>query len=706
MSVICHPISWKSNYLLSIILSINLIFLGILGLDYLGFQVFIFRQLFGLVYLTFVPGILILKILKIDKLGTIDFILYSVGISLSFIMFVGMFINIAYPYIGILNPISIIPLLLTFNLITFLLHFLCFQERNNFSINTFNVPNYSFCNQVLFLFFILFLSIFGTYLFNYFQKNVLIIIMILLIALSVVWIGSSNVVSKKLYPIAIFIFSTSLLLHNSLISSHLLGWDIHTEYYFANHVIQESFWDFRIPSNANSMLSITMIAPIYSILLDMDLIWVFKLIYPLIFSLVPVGLYNIFKDQTDEKVAFLSVFFFISLVTFYTEMNSLSRQQIAELYLVLILLVILNKNVGNLGSSFLLVLFSISLSVSHYGISYLFISWIVIIYTYFLKNSKMSSHTTMISSNYTFLFIVFAIGWYLYTTDSSVFSAFTRNIAQIVYNLQDLLNPESSQALSLIIESRSSVLQYIYRYLHLVCQFFIAVGVLDLIWKFKDSKFNKDFALFSIVNFTILSLSIITPYLSSSLNTSRLYQISLIFLSPFFIIGSVIILTKLTQIISTIVPIFSKPTNFSIVSIFLAIFLIFNTGLIFEVADDNSSSISLNNTIDNPKFNSAEVLGAEWILKYGLDKPVYSDIYRYLLIRGYLYNLSLNIPEKYEKNLPDSYIYFGSYNIFNKEILVDHYTSGANHKYVYIESKNVINNKSLIYYNGNAQIFY
>ncbi len=66
--------------------------------------------------------------------------------------------------------------------------------------------------------------------------------------------------------IAIFTVALALLLHTSLISMHIWGWDINQELYISNLVIQNSAWDFSIYSNINAMLSIVMLVPIFSII--------------------------------------------------------------------------------------------------------------------------------------------------------------------------------------------------------------------------------------------------------------------------------------------------------------------------------------------------------------------------------------------------------------------------------------------------------
>lgn len=166
---------------------------------------------------------------------------------------------------------------------------------------------------------------------------------------------------------------------------YIWGWDTHHEYYLSNLVIANPLWNSTIPYAVNTMLSIVMFAPIVSSICNMSLTWVFKIIYPLLFSLVPLGLYRVFQKQIDDKIAFLSCFFFVSLFMFYTEMLQLARQQIAELFFVLLILLMIDKNMDKTKRAFLSIVFGVSLVVSHYGLSYIYMfclisAWLILIF--------------------------------------------------------------------------------------------------------------------------------------------------------------------------------------------------------------------------------------------------------------------------------------------------------------------------------------
>lgn len=165
----------------------------------------------------------------------------------------------------------------------------------------------------------------------------------------------------------------------------------------------------------------------------------------------------------------------------------------------------------------------------------------------------------------------------------------------------------------------------------------------------------------------ILLLGITIPFFSSSLNTSRLYQISLFFLAPFCIIGFITIF----NLIKTFLHKKWKTNNaFHFFAIFLIVFFCFNNGLFYEVTNDGPTSLSLTNLVDFPYFNQEEVSGANWLHNYGnTSLTTYSDYYNMILLNGYIgyilqYPLNLYINHT-------SYYVLGTQNILNNSIFIE-----------------------------------
>jgi uncharacterized membrane protein len=72
-------VDWEIKKLLRVFLGIQLALLGLVRLAALGFDIPMLRQIVGFIFLTFVPGIFILRI---HNIGLIENLLYSVGCPL------------------------------------------------------------------------------------------------------------------------------------------------------------------------------------------------------------------------------------------------------------------------------------------------------------------------------------------------------------------------------------------------------------------------------------------------------------------------------------------------------------------------------------------------------------------------------------------------------------------------------------------------
>lgn len=706
--------NWKPKKFFTVVISLLLFFWGAVLLDIIGLNIPIIRQLFSFICILFIPGILILRVLKLYNLGNAESFLYAVGLSLSFLMFLGLFINKIGPFLGIYHPMSPKYYVILFSTVTVILCFLCYKINTNLLELSFIDASKIFSAQTLYLLLLPLLAIIGTYLVNFYQNNILLLFVIILIVFTVLITTFYDVIPKELYPLAVFSISLSLLFHNSLISMYVTGWDIQLEYYTSNLVVLDSYWNSSLASNVNAMLSIVMLAPIFSYMTNMKLVWVFKILYPFIFSLLPVGLYEVYRKQTSDKISFLSVFFFMSLFVFYTEMLQLARQQIAEFYLVLILLLIQNQNINRMKKSFLMIIFGFSLALSHYGLSYIFMGSMILEYFFVYIYSSFSKYKNNYSMpnftvNFVILYVIFSISWYLFISSSSSIDSIVRISSHIIDNVYtEFLNPSSSEGLLLILKStHPSIFHQLGKLLHLCSQFFIFIGIISSLF-FKDEyiKFRAKSAPIDLIYFLILIAGIVIPFFASSLNTSRLYHISLIFLSPYCVIGGIIFAKMIIYKFRFNWMEISSEKALNVLSVFFAIFFIFNCGLIYEVINDEPTSVSLSN-IDYPCFNEQEAIGCSWLYSNKNNNGcIFADFYRYLLFSSKFEKSQLSYVSNEVPYLKGHYTFFGTRNILENQVLISQ-KEGVKNRLIYVNLNNLPEYKNKkIYSNGGSQIYY
>lgn len=737
---------WEFRKFISVILAIQFATWGSIGLDAIGLQIPILRQFISFIYLTFIPGILILRILKLHKLGNVETLLYTVGLSIATLMFTGFLMNISYPSFGIIGPISATPLIITISIVVLVLVILSYIVDGNFSDPDFVNTSDIFAPYVLSLCLLPFISIFGTYLVNFYNNNILLLILLIIISIIPIFIAFDRL-PKKYFPLAIAVISISLLYHRSLISMNLWGDDIFSEYYYAKLVISNSYWDKAIYENLNSMLSVVLVPPIYSYVCDINLTWVFKVIFSLIYSLVPLALYQIFQKQTNGKIAFLSTFFFMAFTEFYRVMPVVIRQDLGELFLILLVLLIIDTNISLIKRSLLTIIFSVSLVASHYAIASLYMIFFIITMSIFLlkdqqllKINSLSNNITILDEkkrifrlNFVLLFVIITLGWYIYVSSSSIFNTITSISNLIITNIiENFLDPNYSESMSTALSGTTSILYQILKFLNIITMFFITIGVIALSMKtisnkvyffikniFVNIKFNDEYLTLSYLNFIFLIGALVIPYLSGNLGTMRIIHLSMIFLAPFCIIGYMVCISIFKKLIKFPYINGKEIHCLKPLSLFFTVFLLFNSGLIHEVLNDNNPcSISLSNQKEYLEMSSIfyeeEIYGAEFLKNRIDDSKVYSDIFGRQLLRAYIWpkeRITLFKENTNETSCDDAYVYFRKLNVNGKLMILSNKnerTSERPYSLIRIENStfnNKISNYGKIYTNGGSEIY-
>jgi len=354
--------------------------------------------------------------LKIRKIGFWEYLVYTIGLSVAFLMFGGLFNNWFLPLVEIGRPLSLIPLLISFN--AFLLIFwIIAYKRNNENIFEIRFPKLDWLNKIFFLTPLIFplLSILGTILLNNGGPNYFTIVMLGGIAIYVFFIVLfRKKLNENIYPWAILMLSISLLLMYSLRSWHILGWDINQEYLVFTLTNSAKYWSpYASGSAYNSCVSITILPTIFASFTKINNEYIYKLIFPILFSIVPLMIYLSTKKFLSEGYAFLTSFFFISQYWFIAQMPALARQEIAFIFLALILLLIFNHELNESTKAFLYIIIGMSIILSHYSTAYVWLATMVVCYAlglllkiFFLKNLKI-----IFSFKYILLMILITFLW-------------------------------------------------------------------------------------------------------------------------------------------------------------------------------------------------------------------------------------------------------------------------------------------------------
>jgi uncharacterized membrane protein len=570
-------------------------------------------------------------------------------------------------------------------------------------------------------------------------------VLVITVALLVILAGFGKMISKELYPLALFVIALSLLFHISLVSTYLTGYDIQIEYNVASLVVSNGYWNPAIANNVNAMLGIVVLAPAFSQICSIDLVWVFKAIYPLLFALVPVGLFRIFQKQTDDKVAFLSAFLVTSIFAFYAVMPQLARVEVAELFVVLLIMAVIDQRMLGVQRIAFFIVFGFALITSHYGLSYIFMfvlvaAWVVGLFFSAPSTGKLRSppsallkksdgtktsesaaarqmRTRVVRPSTILLFILLAFLWYEFASGGSSVQLLVNVAHQVMDNIGSTLFDPASRDVINAATTQLTPMREITRYITLGTQLFIVIGLASIVLNRRKWHFDDEFLAFAIGFFLVNVASAVVPNVATFL-TFRFYQITLLLTAPFFVVGWLaacrfFFCKALTMRCTTR----HLDAALSGVAVFLAIFLVLNSGLVYELAHDSPTAMSYNPNIDAARFNEKELAGATWLLSRVANRTVLSsDVTGGLLLQGkdpvMLYVGQDNQNKRFKSFFADteelphgSPIFLRSYVIETGQIL-DTYQGAA---YKSLNSsmfyRAVLSKTSKVYDDGGAQIY-
>jgi len=665
------------------------------------------RQFFGFVFFTMVPGYIIIKLLRLDNLSKTEAIILSAGFSVAFLMLGGLLINEFCPLVGISQPLSQMPLLVILNVFVLLGEILILLRDK--TVESWTIRTTDLSLPVLLVVVLPILSILGAVYANAFGSNLILLIMVAAIPLLLTAaVLTSKSLPSRFYPVALLMISISLLFHSSLISKYLInfGSDISLEYFISEATIEKAWWG-PIGDPAlgrfDSMLSITILPTIYLKLLGMSLTTIFKVLYPLIFSLVPLGLYRLWQRSVGNKYALVAVFLFMAQETFYTEMLGLARQMIAELFFVLIILLVSNMKMQASKKIVCFAVFSAAIVMSHYALALIFVFFITVAYAFLVITRHPSRNITL---SMVLIFFAIMFSWYIYTSGSASFKDILSYGNYVYSQLGQFLNPASRGSTvlrGLGIDSAPSVLNTISRAFAYLTELLIGIGFLGLITRKVTVRFGKEYLILSTIAMIFLGAVILVPGMAKTLNMTRFYHILLFFLAPLILSGAAVICKLASKR--------EKEFQTTLLLLFVLVpYFLFQTSFIYEVTGSESWSLSLSGYRMSPYqlyyklgyFSDQGFFSSQWI-RENFDfhsSQLYADRSSMPLLTSYG-----SIPHGEAPPLTNAtqlsangIAYLSQLNVVYKIVVADYYVCD-------LESLTFLNEMNKIYSNGGSEVY-
>lgn len=178
---------------------------------------------------------------------------------------------------------------------------------------------------------------------------------------------------------AIYLLSLALLLGSSLRSWFISGHDIQREYLVFQATYETLRWHPGAFQDAyNACLSITVLPTVIAVFTGVDGPYVYKAIFQFLFAVVPVAVYVASRRFLHRRAALLGVVFLISFPTFIIDMPMLNRQEIAFIFLSVMMLAATQPRWSVRARKIAVYLGGLGIVVTHYSTTYILILGIVL----------------------------------------------------------------------------------------------------------------------------------------------------------------------------------------------------------------------------------------------------------------------------------------------------------------------------------------
>ena len=605
----------------------------------------VFRAILVSIYLAFIPGFILLRITDFKELGGLETFAHSVGLSLAFLMVAGLLMNELGLAFGITRPLTTLSFALVLNSALLIMGLLSSPTEGS-GVESFGSRAIKYIKSVeksplVLLYLCLpFLSIAGSVWNNLYQDNSILLVMIGAIAvLFAVGLLMEKSLPPKLYPLVLLAIGVSLLLHRSLVSNYAQaqGSDIYGELRVFRVTLNNAQWgplqgyllNFRGYSRYNDMLSITILPTFISSLTNINPEQIMKILFPLFFSFVPLIMYRVWEKLFNPRTAFIATFFFMAEQTFYMEMLGLTRQMIAELFLGLLLLLVLNRDMNLRKRTGLFAILGLALIVSHYALSMIFMLLLLAGLSLSFLKSLQEHGSTRITLAMVLMFSVMMFSWYLFTANSATFDSILMFTDYIRKQLGDWLTPASRGATvlrGLGLEASPSIWNTVSRGFAYCIQLLIVVGFVGILTKRVKSDISKSYLVFVSTSMALLAALVVVPGFAATLNMTRFYHILLFSLAPIFVLGVEVVTGRVFKRKA-------KLASSVLVLIILVSYFLFQTNFVYEVVKSDSWSLPLSKyRMDALRLyagyaylDEQSITGAHWISE-NIDKR-YSQVY-------------------------------------------------------------------------------
>jgi uncharacterized membrane protein len=327
--------------------------------------------------LLIVPGVILLRALRIPGQVVSSFPAYVPCASIVVLFGSGLAVDLLGPLVGAAAPLRPVPLLIGFEITCFALLAASAGTPSNAMIEwrSFSRPGSLLWPLILPL-----VAAVGALRLNSGRSNTIAMIAICaFIVLLVTTTVLSSRLNQSLLRVALYAAGLATVWSDSLRGDPLYGFDIATEYQRMQQTILTGIWHTAHPNDAyGAMLSVTVMPTEFHALSGISGLLVFKVVYPMIYAFFPVAIFDLGRRILSCRWAFVAAIFTIGQYAF-PEMAGFARQQIALVFFAALIAAMLESRIRRRMHWTLVALLGLATALSHYSTTYVAITVIGLI---------------------------------------------------------------------------------------------------------------------------------------------------------------------------------------------------------------------------------------------------------------------------------------------------------------------------------------
>ncbi|RLM72254.1 DUF2206 domain-containing protein [Halorubrum sp. Atlit-8R] len=600
------------------------------------------RPVCSFILLAIIPGALLLQILDEDFFTDLrDIVPFCIGLSIVLVSILGFVLSLFWQVVSDTPPLSSIGVVIGVNILIGGLVIASYVSGKSSRYGkdplalVRNYPRITLSVILLPVF-----SLIGSYYINTLRIDIITSFVFVAI-IFLIWAVVAGDLDERIYPLTLWAIAFSIFFLVSFRSQYVTNWDTAFVYSSIENVITTGLWEPDQTAFAkNSIIPVIVAAPIFVQVSELSLTTVMKILYPTIYSFLPVTLYQMVKGQGfNKKESFLAAGLFLSFDATILGIPRLYRQALSMFFITLFLYILLEYTVSR-SRSILLALVGYGIVISHYATSYLFmLSFVpligIVVLTHFnpkIKNRLNLDFRKRIIPAFSIILIGNVV-WQMYT--SNFFNGFVRLGVYLMNSISEASS--SSQTAREVGDVPTQVFPLLTRILMYALIGLIGLGIAVVVFShffgFLDKwsrEIDDELLIIAGSGFTILVSTLALPY--PYFTTTRLYAIVSILVVPFFVIGVQSSSSLARRAVSR------TPATTTLVMVFVIVFFSLNAGIpqeaagddhnnfVIETPDESDSLAEVADILDSSsRTTEADIRAITWIQSHGEIERVYTD---------------------------------------------------------------------------------